>query len=122
MSNGIDGIDFVSMDQKPLYFNSSLATKTLAAVGSRKVNVKESVADSRERFTFMTRCPSWTVTEPPGLAILFRHQGVDASRLAATVHARRSGLLQWIPKGSYLLLHVMKDLRWAADGAHAIPD
>ena len=68
---GRDGIDFVSMDQKPLYFNSSLASKTLAPRGARKVNVKESVADSRERFTLMMSRVSWTVSRPPGLAVLF---------------------------------------------------
>ena len=72
---GRDGIDFVSMDQKPLYFNSCLAMRTLAPRGAAKVNVKESVASSRERFTIMTSCVSWTVSVPPGIAILFRHGG-----------------------------------------------
>jgi len=63
---GRDGVDLVSVDQKPLYLNSSLACKTLAPRCARKVNVKESVADSRERFTIMTSCPSWRVIRAPG--------------------------------------------------------
>ena len=33
---GRDGIEFVSMDQQPLYFNSSLAEKTIAPRGAKK--------------------------------------------------------------------------------------
>ena len=119
---GKDGIDFVSMDQKPLYFNSSLASKTLAPRGARKVTVKESVAASRERFTLMTSCVSWSVTKPPGLAVLFRYEGAEDSKVRASVVARRRGLVQWAPKGSYRLLHVLEYLKWAIGGGHAVPD
>ena len=42
---------FAGFDQKPFYFNSSIAQKTLARAGTRRVRVNENVADSRERFT-----------------------------------------------------------------------
>ena len=113
---GKDGIDFVSMDQKPLYFNSSLAAKTLAPRGAKKIPVKESVAASRERFTLMTSCVSWTVTKPPGLAVLFRYDGAEGSKVRASVVAGRRGLVQWAPKGSYRLLHVLEYLKWAIGG------
>ena len=119
---GKDGIDFVSMDQKPLYFNSSLAAKTLAPRGAKKIPVKESVAASRERFTLMTSCVSWTVTKPPGLAVLFRYDGAEGSKVRASVVAGRRGLVQWAPKGSYRLLHVLESLKWAVGGGHAVPD
>ena len=44
---GKDGIDFVSMDQKPLYFNSSLASKNARAARreeSRREGVRGSLA------------------------------------------------------------------------------
>jgi len=119
---GRDGVDLVSVDQKPLYFNSSLACKTLAPRGARKVNVKESVADSRERFTIMTSCPSWRVTRAPGLAILFRHSGAEDSRVTRSVYARTHSLVQWAPKGSYRLHHVLAYLSWAIGHEHAVPD
>ena len=119
---GRDRVDLVSVDQKPLYFNSSLACKTLAPRGARKVNVKESVADSRERFTIMTSCPSWRVTRAPGLAILFRHSGAEASRVTRSVSARKHSLVQWAPEGSYRLPHVLDDLSWAIRQEHAVPD
>ena len=119
---GKDGIDFVSVDQKPLYFCSSLAAKTLAPRGAKKVNVKECVADSRERFTLMTSCPSWTVDSPPGLAVLFRHSGVEPSRVCRGMDARSNGLVQWAPKGSYRLLHVLEYLKWAICEGHAVPN
>ena len=119
---GRDGIDFVSMDQKPLYFNSSLASKTLAPRGARKVNVKESVADSRERFTLMTSCVSWTVSRPPGLAVLFRYDGGENTKVTRSVASRRGALVQWAPKGSYRLSHVLAYLRWAVGEGNAVPD
>jgi len=119
---GSDGVDLVSVDQKPLYFNSSLACKTLAPRGARKVNVKESVADSIERFTIMTSCPSWRVTRAPGLAILFRHSDAEASRVTRSVSARKHSLVQWAPKGSYRLHHVLEYLSWAIRQEHAVPD
>ena len=118
----VDGWDFVSMDQKPLYFNSLLSSKTLAPRGARKVPVKESVADSRERFTVMTSCPSWTVEQPPGIAVLFRHQSDENSRVARSLQTRPRGLVQWAPKGSYRLLHVLRYLSWAVCEGHAIPE
>ena len=119
---GRDGVDFVCMDQKPLYFNSSIACKTLAPRGTKKVNVKESMADSRERFTLMSTCPSWTVSRAPGLAVLFRHAGAEDSRVTRTVRTYGAGLVQWAPKGSYRLQHVLDYLRWAVIDKHAIPE
>ena len=119
---GRDGIDFLSVDQKPLYFNSSLACKTLAPKGAKKVNVKESVADSRERFSLMTACVSWMVSRAPGLATLFRYDGAEDTKISRSVQARRNGLVQWAPKGSYRLSHVLAYLRWAVREGHAVPD
>ena len=94
----------------------------MAPRGAKKVNVKESVADSRERFTMMTSCPSWTVENPPGIAVLFRHAGSEASRVTRSIHQRSSALVQWAPKGSYRLLQVLQYLRWAICEGHAVPD
>ena len=80
------------------------------------------MAASRERFTLMTSCVSWTVTRPPGLAVLFRHDGKEGSKVRASVVAGRRGLVQWAPKGSYRLLHVLEYLKWAIGEGHAVPD
>lgn len=53
---------FVGLDQKPLWFNSSHDSKTLAVKGTRRVAVKENTAAARERFTVLTNCLSWTPT------------------------------------------------------------
>ena len=119
---GVDGLDFVSMDQKPLYFNSSMASKTLGLRGSSKINVKECVADSRDRFTIMTSCPSWMVRKPPGLAILFRHDGSMDGRVTRSVARGPNSLVQWAPKGSYRLAHCLEYFRWAITDGHAIPN
>ena len=59
---GLDLLRFVGLDQKPLWFNTSHSSKTLALRGSPKVAVKKNTAASRERFTVVMNCLSWAPT------------------------------------------------------------
>ena len=70
----------------------------------------------------MTSCVSWKVTRPPGLAILFRYEGGEDTKVTRSVVARRNALVQWAPKGSYRLSHVLAYLHWAIGNSHAVPD
>ena len=109
---GENKLRFVGFDQKPLYFNSSVAAKTLALRGCRKVALKENVAASRERFTVMTQVHSWTPTEPPPCAVMFRVQSVVGGRIRARLKVPGDWLLQFGPKGSYRTEHVLRFLDW----------
>ena len=44
-------LHFAGFDQKPLWFNSILAEKTLSTKGRKKIGVAENVSSSRARFT-----------------------------------------------------------------------
>ena len=70
----------------------------------------------------MTSCPSWAVSQAPGLAILLRHAGAEESAVTQSVQARRHGMIQWAPKGSYRLVHVLSYLKWAVRDGLAVPD
>jgi len=109
---GENKLRFAGFDQKPLYFNSSVAAKTLALRGCRKVALKENVAASRERFTVMTQVHSWTPAEPPPCAIMFRIQSVTGGRIRARLKVPGDWLLQFGPKGSYRTEHVLRFLDW----------
>ena len=129
---------FIGFDQKPLYFNSAYAGKTLAMRGTDEVAVKENIAASRERFTVMTTCLSWTEEtvvkaaesdDPvataagtdlvataagggPAMAVLFRVATEDAPRVRKTLQAKANILTQFAIKGSYRLAHVKGFLEW----------
>ena len=125
--HGAGKLRFIGFDQKPLYFNSAHACKTLAQAGAKHVNVKENIAASRERFTVMTTCPSWyehstsgescSVIEGnvafPKIAVLFRIQSLDGARLRTSLQADENLCkLQCAQKGSYRLEHVLQFLEW----------
>ena len=115
---------FVGFDQKPLYFNSCAAKKTLAMQGARKVAVKENLAKSRERFTVMTSVPSWCPNESdlgwttrygnaaPMIAVLFKSPTADARRIRSKLMPTADCLLQFAEKGSYRLRNVVVFLDW----------
>ena len=65
-------LHFAGFDQKPLWFNSILAEKTLSVKGRKKVAVAENVSASRARFTAMTQTRTWLDGLPPAIGILFK--------------------------------------------------
>ena len=70
--HGPDKLRFVGFDQKPLWFNSLVAEKTLAGRGSKMVPTTENVSDSRIRFTVMTHVRSLVEDTAPKIAVLFK--------------------------------------------------
>ena len=122
---GAGKLRYIGYDQKPFYFNSSLAQKTLAMKGSDKVPIKENVAASRERFTGMTTCPSWklepgdgvraTADGVSGIAVLFRvATGENCThRVRGKCLGSENMLVQFAPKGSYRVEHVLRYLDWS---------
>ena len=115
---------FVGFDQKPLYFNSPAAQKTLATAGARRVAVKENLAASRERFTVMTSVPSWCPRESglgwtsrygdkaPMIAVLFKSPTASAHRIRAKLTPPADCMLQFAEKGSYRLSNLIGFLDW----------
>ena len=54
-------LEFIGLDQKPLWFNSIANEKTLVPKGQRKAGTAENVSASRARFTSLTQCRSGLV-------------------------------------------------------------
>ena len=125
---GPDRLRFVNFDQKPLWFNTCHMAATLARRGSKKVSVKENMIASRERFTFMSNCPSWRtsshsddkscldrvaeqVDDRPGLkrlvAVMFNVAHGNGSRIRARLQSPVGSILQFSPRGSYRLEHTL---------------
>ena len=112
---GPDKLKFLGFDQKPLYFNSALDDKSLDLRGKSRVVVRECVAASRQRFSVMTTCGSWYVwgdpARPPPIAVMFRADG-DGSRIRQALFPHENVCLQFAPKGSYRVEHVLEWLEW----------
>jgi hypothetical protein len=145
---GPGNLRFVGLDQKPLWFNSAHGQKTLALKGAERVAVKENTAASRERFTVLTNCLSWTPTRAardelrlglarvdsvvarvdslralddlaPPIGILFRAAGGANSRLRGRLRAPDGTLVQFAAKGSYRLQNMIEFFRWCFGPAAA---
>jgi hypothetical protein len=126
LSFGPDLLRFRAYDQKPLWHNSLSGRRTLACMGTREVEVRENHAASRQRFTAMTKCvdigPAQTPEEsygqsggsrdPRRLVILFKGAGSANVRASLSTDKPDTVLLQFAPKGSYRLEHVLEFLDW----------
>ena len=94
---GEDRLRFVGLDQKPLWFNTSHASKTLALRGAARVSVKENTAASRERFTILTNVLSWTPTRSARLELRPRPERA-APQLAQAGAVAEDGLARAGPE------------------------
>ena len=68
---------FMSIDQKPAWFNNAGHTGTFARKGGSQPSVRENFAQTRQRYTLLTSVSSWGHTDPdvpPKVAILFKAQ------------------------------------------------
>ena len=65
---------FISLDQKPSWFNNAGHKGTFAKKGNNAPGVKENFAQTRERYTIFTSVRSWgneDKANPPPVAVLF---------------------------------------------------
>ena len=66
---------FLSLDQKPSWFNNAGHTGTFGKKGGGQPSVKEVFAHTRQRYTILTTVPSWGhcgCDDPPKVALLFK--------------------------------------------------
>ena len=63
----------------------------------------------------MTTCPSWHINNetgrPPPIAVMFRVAS-EGARIRSQLHPHEDVLLQFSPKGSYRVEHVIEWLEW----------
>ena len=79
---------WLSLDQKPSWFNNAGHTGTWAKKGSRAPTVRDNLNATRQRYTIMTTVPSWGHEDedaPPKVAVLFK--GARGGRIRAGVLA-----------------------------------
>ena len=96
--------EIVMSDQMPLHRNESSNEKTLNFKGAPQTTyVKENHSFSRERITVMTSVASGRLSSAPSLEFVFKGAG------KRVILNPPSGItVQWAPKGSYRLEHVVK--------------
>ena len=106
---------WVSVDQKPSWFNNAGHTGTYAKKGSQPT-VRENFHATRERYTILTVVPSWREDEnvPPKVAVLFK--GTPNGRIIRGIREHVEIppwlMLQVQEKGSYRSEDVVEALEW----------
>ncbi len=118
LCHGDTPMRWLSMGQKPSWFNNAGLKGTYCQKGSRKVTTKTDHNATRQRYTVLTFVQSWPSTpdNPPKCAILFKASS-DARRLRAALHAPPGMLLQFQERGSYRTADVVEALDWALEDA-----
>ena len=116
---------WISLDQKPSWFNNAGASNTGTYTMHRGRNaptVRENFNASRERYTILTSVCSWwrTLDPPPPVCILFR--GQPGGRIVANTKAKFDCppwmMLQVQENGSYRSGDCVEALDWMLPGAN----
>ena len=111
---------FLSLDQKPSWFNNCGNIGTLQRKGARQGSIRENYQKMKERYTILTAVPSWYTTqglfeaEPPQMCLLFK-----ASPDGTVIQKLRDyhGLKSWTKvqvqeHGSYRSSDMVEALEW----------
>ena len=112
---------FVSLDQKPSWFNNAGHTGTFTKKGGSAPSVRENFQKTRERYTILTTVPSEQDVDPnvpPKVAVLFKGQP-DGSIIKAL---RSTNLPPWMKVqvqelGSYRSADMVEALEWILPNA-----
>ena len=107
---------FISLDQKPSWFNNAGLTGTFAKKGGSQPSVRENFAKTRERYTILTAVVNSGNTDPddpPKVAVLFK--GMPNGRIIQ--HLRTLTLKPWMKVqvqeyGSYRSSDMVEALDW----------
>ena len=108
---------FLSLDQKPSWFNNAGHTGTFAKKGGGQPTVKEIFAHTRQRYTIFTGVPSWGhggKDNPPKMAVLFKAtpHGTVIKGLLESDRAPPWMKVQVQENGSYRSGDVVEALEW----------
>jgi len=108
---------FLSVDQKPSWFNNAGLTGALAHKGGSQPSVREIFAHTRQRYSILTSVPSWGHTDqdmPPKIAVLFKAapNGPVIKELRASPRLKSWMKVQAQEYGSYRSDDVVEALDW----------
>ena len=120
---------FISIDQKPSWFNNAGHTGTFARKGCSQPTVREDFNQTRERYSILTSVPSWghdNPDVPPKIAVLFKAKpgGQVIGQLRNSPVLKEWTKVQVQENGSYRSEDVVEALDWmlpvAADSTESI--
>jgi len=114
---------FLSLDQKPSWFNNAGHTGTFAKKGGSQPSVRENFNKTRERYTILTSVPSWGHIDPdvpPKVAILFKAKpnGAIIRELRASALNKPWMKMQVQENGSYRSEDMVEALDWMLPDAN----
>ena len=115
---------FISLDQKPAWFNNAGSKPTWAKKGGSQPSVQEMFAQTRERYTIFTTVPSWGHGDPdvpPKVDVLFKAK--PKGQVWQKLQASRFNQLPWMrvqcqSYGSYRSEDVVEALDWMLPDAN----
>ena len=126
--NGDKPMRWLSLDQKPSWWNNAGLTKSWAKKGRKAPTVKENFALTRSRYTILTAVPhGWKMTEHPDnvplCAMLFKAKpkGKIIKRLEKNPLCKPWMKMQVQEEGSYRSGDMVEALDWMLPMAHS-PD
>jgi hypothetical protein len=120
---------WMSVDQKPSWFNTAGHTGTFARRGGSQPSVRENFKHTRQRYTILTSVPSWGHADPdvpPKVAILFKAKpnGIVIRSIRASARLKPWTKVQVQENGSYRSQDVVEALDWmlphASDSTESI--
>ena len=120
---------FLSVDQKPSWFNNAGHTGTYAKKGGAQPTVRENFNATRQRYTILTSVPSWGHDDsnvPPKVALLFKGKpgGSIQDKFDRSLLINEWTKVQVQENGSYRSPDVVEALDWmlpaAADSSQSI--
>ena len=108
---------FLSLDQKPSWFNNAGHTGTFGKKGGSQPNVREIYAHTRQRYSILTSVQSWDNTDqdnPPKIAILFKATpgGTVLKNLSNCDRLKPWMKVQVQENGSYRSVDMVEALDW----------
>lgn len=106
---------WLSMDQKPSWFNNAGLKGTFTRRGAKTVTTKTDHTGIRQRYTICTCVQSWpsTADDPPRCAVMFKGSSGPAGTIRDGLQRPEWLLIQVQEKGSYRTEDVLAFLEWA---------
>ena len=113
---------FLSVDQKPSWFNNAGHTGTFGQKGGSQPSVRKIFAHTRQRYSILTSVPSWGHADPdvpPKICVLFKAMpnGTVIKDLRASRRLKSWMKVQVQENGSYRSEDVVEALDWMLPNA-----
>ena len=114
---------WLSIDQKPSWFNNAGNLGTLAEKGGSQPSVREDFNQTRQRYSILTSVQSWSEGLPPKVAVLFKAQPGGTIIQKLTERPKPPWMkVQVQENGSYKSADMVEALQWMLPDARTSED